>query len=153
MRGQLQAALAENVGSGVGTNLAGGRGGPAGGKTVVEAVAKTEDAVTTSQGVLDSSIQASREATLESKRAVAAAVTTGALGTSAAARTAGVVGAMATGFAATRIVGAINAIPAPQTFVDVDLHVSSTSVTYSETQRTRSSTTGSRSNDTYDDHR
>lgn len=47
-----------------------------------------------------------------------------------------------------RIVGAIGAIPAPQTYVDVDVNVSAAQVTTSQTTRTRSSGSSSRTDDT-----
>jgi hypothetical protein len=155
MRASLETELSS---TGQQTDFSGGRGGPGGGRGAAAEVSKgtkpTKDAVTTAQGVLDTSILANRTAIHQSKDAV-----TGATNTQGAALKGAVnIGTSGTTVAVNsstgRIVGAISSIPAPVLNATTIVNVTGATVTSSQTTQSRTgSSGGSRSNDNYDDHR
>jgi hypothetical protein len=114
--------------------------------TVGTKVDTSKDSIVQSQGKLDTSILAARDATREAKDRIASATTLGAIGTSAAARGAGnqVTGSVhsAAGSITSAIYGAQDTI-----LVNNNINVSASGVTSAQTTVSRQSKPSSRSDD------
>jgi TP901 family phage tail tape measure protein len=139
-----------------GTGLTAGLGAPGAMKalaalkpatdTVGTKVDASKDSIVASQGKLDTSILAARDATHQAKERVAAVVASGAVSTSWASRAAGMQAAGATGAAAGRIVGAIYGAQ-DTILVNNNIQVSASGVTSAQTTVSRQSKPSSRSDD------
>jgi hypothetical protein len=139
-------------GSGTGTDFTGGRGGPRGGAAeIAKGTKPTRDAIVQSQGVLDTSILATRDATREAKERVAAAVASGAVSTGFASRAAGNQVAINASANTGRILAGLRGLPVP--IVNVDVDVSASTVVRQTTTIQRSTQQSSRSDDNFNDHR
>jgi TP901 family phage tail tape measure protein len=142
-KGILQGISNKLPGSGTGTDLTGGRGGPRGGAAeVAKGTKPTKDAVTTAQGVLDTSILANRDAVHQAKDGIRNATTT----TGAQLKGAVSLGTGGTTIAVNSSTGRIvGAIAANRAIVNTSTVVNVTAASVTSQQTTVSRTGGSSS--------